>query len=216
MSECLVELTEQMTERNLSVGEASVHSLAIKNQDLQYVWDDRFKQYSGIAEDPVALMMGLSEDTDPSPLFLVYSVEDYPDRENQDLLRRAMVNQIHSMLVCALNALPPTTEYQRSAETVLVELTDGIYEYVGRERQKQMRRLVRRNVFRRIAEYSKDRFDDVVSLEGGVLRIQFPTKDRKSAFLDWFEDFDRTTFSAKKPAHDQQKPLFPEFNEDVE
>jgi hypothetical protein len=95
-------------------------------------------------------------------------------------------------------------------------MTDGVYQYVGRERQKQMRRLVRRNVFRRIADYAKDRFDDVVSLESGVLGIQFPTRDRKSTFLEWFEDFNRTTFSAEKPAPDPQKLLFPAIDEDGE
>ncbi|MCH8047862.1 MAG: hypothetical protein IID44_29560 [Planctomycetes bacterium] len=213
MVECLAELTEQMTEQNLSVGETSVHGLAIENQDLLYIWDHRFKQHSGIVEDSIAVMTGLSEDTDPSPLFLVYSVEDYPDKQNQNLHRRAMIDQIHALLVCALNALPPNTEYERSAEAVLMEMTDGVYEYIGRERQKQMRRLVRNNVFRRIADYAKDRFDDVVSLESSVLRIQFPTKIRKSSFLDWFEDFKKTTFSAEKPVHDPQPRLFDDDEE---
>jgi hypothetical protein len=215
MVECLAELAGQMTERDLSVGQWSVHGLSIDDGDLLYGWDDPFKQHSGIAEDFVAVITGLSEDTDPSPLFLVYTVEDYPDTENQNLLRRAMVNQIHAVLVCALNALSPTVEYERTAEAILTEMTDGVYEYIGRERQKQMRRLVRQNVFRRIADFAKDRFEDIVSLQSGALRIRFPTQERKSSFLDWFEDFNRTSFSPDRPVHNPQMK-FPDFTDDDE
>jgi hypothetical protein len=213
MSACLAELTAQLTERELPVGESSVHGLAIEDQDLQYAWDNRFKQFSEVAEDSVVVMAGLSDDTDPSPLFLVYSAEDYPDPENQDLLRRVIINQVHALLVCALNALPPATEHQWSPEALLMDMTDGVDEYVGRQRQKQMRRLVRHSVFRRIFDYSKDRFEDIVSFERGVLGICFPSKERKSAFLDWLEDSSRTAFPVSRPP-DESQALLPGFEDE--
>jgi len=214
MFDCLVELTQQMTDGGFRVGEFSVHGFEVQDQDLQYWWDDRFKQHVGVDDDYAVVMTGLTDDTDPNPLLLVYSAEDYPDPDKQDLLRRTLVNQVHALLLCALNALPPNTQHDCSAETVLKELTDGVYDYVGRKGQKQMRRLVRRNVFRRIADFATDRFDDVISFEGGVLGVRFPTKDRKSSFLEWLEDSGKTGFSTERVSEDPQRRLFGDEAED--
>jgi len=215
MFECLVELTQEMTDGGFGVGEFSVHGFEIQDQDLHYSWDDRFKQHVGVDDDSDVVMTGLADDTDPSPLFLVYSAEDYPDPNRQDLLRQTLVNQVHALLLCALNALPPSTQYDRSAEAILKELTNGVYDYVGRKGQRQMRQLVRRNVLRRIADYATGRFDDVISFEGGVLGVRFPSKDRKSAFLEWLEDSRKTGFSTERVSEEPQQ-LLPGFGDEAE
>jgi hypothetical protein len=117
---------------------------------------------------------GLADDTDPSPLFLIYTDEDYPDAANRDLLRRCALNQIHALLVCDLHRVRADDPYECSAEAALLEMTDGLYRFLGRKRQKAMRRLVTENVFRRIADYCKDRFPGV-KVEGEVLKAVFVT-----------------------------------------
>ena len=98
---------------------------------------------------------------------------------------------------------------------LLEELSGGVYQYLGRKRQKAMRGLVRNNVFRRIADYSKERFADVVSYERGALTFRFPDRDRKSAFLDWFEDVRRTAFSSATPPS-RRYPLFPDMEDEAD
>lgn len=139
MAECLAELSVEMHAKTLDVGPTSVHGLAIRENALTYTLDEAMRTFSGIAETTVEIMSDLAEDTDPSPLFLVYSVEDYPDPERQNLLRRALLNQVHAHLLCALNAHPPNTEYATTGESLLVELTDHVFEKIGRKRQKQMK-----------------------------------------------------------------------------
>lgn len=198
MATCLEELTVEMTARNLSVGSSSVHGLSVQNTELHYSGDERFQQFAHVDERSIVVMEGLSDDTDPTPLFLIYSVEDYPDPKRQDLLRQALMQQVHAILVCELNALAIGMKYTRTAESLLVNVTDGIFEYVGRTRQKQMRDFVRSAVLRRIADYSRQRFDDIVTLDRWELSVSFPSNDRKSAFLEWIEDHKKSGFSTSR------------------
>jgi len=91
-------------------------------------------------------------------------------------------------------------------------MTDGVFGFLGRRRQKGMRDLVRHSVLRRIQEYCQERFEDVVTFTEGVLRISFPNQDRKTTFLDWREDAKRTAFEARKPPQ-KSLPLFPEMDD---
>ena len=163
--------------------------------------------------DGAVVMHDLEEDTDPSPLLLVYSVEDYPDRGRQDLLRQSLIDQVHALLLSELHRLAPGAAYECSADSLLVETTGGVFGFVGRRGQKGMRKLVRLNILRRIQEYCQDRFEGIVTLTGGVLRVSFPDQDRKASFLDWFEDAKRTAFSVKKPPQ-KSLPLFPDLDDD--
>lgn len=198
MSQCLAELTAEMSSRNLSVGTSSVHGLDLQGTDLHYAWDGEFQNFVGMTGLSRIVMTNVTDETDPSPLLLVYSVEDYPDTQRQDFLRRALVEQTHARLVCAFNELPVVTELRFTADSLLHEVTDGVFQYVGRDRQKKMREFVRTNVLRRIAEYSHSRFIDVVEFDIGELRIWFPNSERKGQFLEWFEDHKKTSFAAKR------------------
>lgn len=56
----------------------------------------------------------------------------------------------------------------------ILEMTDGVFGFLGRRRQKGMRDLVRHSVLQRIQEYGQERFEDVIKFTGGVLRVSFP------------------------------------------
>src|SRR5262249_1824479 len=99
--------------------------------------------------------------------------------------------------------------YERSAESLLGEMTGGLYEYLGRKRQKAMRKLVTENVFRRVADFSKARFPGV-QLKGDLLRVTFADERGKTEFLEGLEDFKRTAFRADRPL---EEPLFDALDE---
>jgi len=214
MGVCLHELAAELATAGLKPSLHSCHGLAVESPSLRYSWDDSFRKHVGIAESSSVIMSGITEDTDPSPLFLIYTDEDYPDDEQRDLLRRCLVNQVHALLVCDINRVPPNELYQCSAESLLIEITDDLFRFLGRARQKGMRRLVTENVLRRIAEFSKDKYSGAVVVQGQQLLIRFPDESTKTAFLDWLEDFKRTTFQAKKPSDADKGTLFEQIEED--
>jgi hypothetical protein len=183
MNECLKELAAELSSAGLKPGSYSTHGLALENRDLRYSWDDAFRAHVGLTEAAAAVMSNLEEDTDPSPLFLIYTDEDYPDAQSRDTLRRCLVNQVHAQLVCDLNQLPPGELYERSAESLLLDMTDKLYQYLGRQRQKRMRRLLVENVFRRIGDFCKDRFSGAVNVRGQELKIAFPDDATKADFF---------------------------------
>ncbi len=213
MHACLDTLSQQLSDEGFEAGLHSTHGLSVVDRELRYSWDEAFKRHVAVDEDGATVMRDLDADTDPTPLLLVYSVEDYPDKERQDLLRQCLIDQVHALLLSERHRLAPPAAYECSAESLLVEMTDGVFGFLGRRRQKGMRDLVRHSVLRRIQEYSQDRFEDVVTFTGRVLRISFPNQDRKTRFLDWFEDAKRTAFEAKKPPQ-KSLPLFPDMDDD--
>lgn len=212
MRECLTELSTGLSQGRLQPGPHSSHGLAVREQDLHYSWDDVFKQHVGVNTNSSVVMSGLKEDTDPSPLFIIYTDEDYADESKRDLLRRVMINQVHAVLVSDLNLLSLGGTYERSASSILLDMTDGVFQYLGRKRQKGMQRLVTENVFKRIAEFSKDRFPGLVSRQADSLRIRFTDQNMKESFLDWLEDFKRTAFRTDRPPDDPMLP-FPDPKE---
>lgn len=212
MRNCLDELAQALSDERLEPGPHSTHGLAVVDRELRYSWDAALKRHTGLTADWEAVMRDLEADTDPTPLFLIYSAEDYPDRERQDLLRQSLIDQVHALLLSDLHRLAPGAVYECFAEQLLNGMTDGVFGYLGRRRQKEMRKLIRMNVIRRIQEYSRDRFQDTVTPMGRGLRISFPNQDRKASFLDWLEDPKRTAFSVRKPPQ-ESLPLFPDMDE---
>jgi hypothetical protein len=211
MRVCLEELTSGLKAGGWPMGNSSCHGLAVVNQELHYSWDKSFQTFCEISDFSTVVMSGLSDDTDPSPLMLIYSDEDSPATEDCDRIRRYMVNQAHALLLSDLHRLPPGDVYERTAEKFLLEMTDGVYEYLGKARQKGMRRLVKKNFFRRIGDYSKDRFPGI-KVQGQTLQVSFADSKGREEFLDWLEDFKRTAFSAKKPP-EEELPLFDGFED---
>jgi hypothetical protein len=198
MADCLSSLSAELAKCGLKPGQHSSHGLALVAQEVHYVWDIVFQTHTGVSGNSAVVLSGLTDDTDPTPLFLIYSDEDYPDAENRDLLRRCVVNQVHTRIVCDLRGLRDEETYERSAASIVEEMSEGLSRYLGTKRQKAMRRLVAENVFRRIAEHSREKYPGV-KLVADVLQITFADEEAKTKFLEWLEDFNRTAFQASKP-----------------
>jgi hypothetical protein len=149
----------------------------------------------------------LREDTDPSPLLLVFTDEDCPNAERSGFYRRVLINQVVAKLVRDLNLLPPENTYATTARDLLLQTTDGILDYVGRERQTSMIRIIRQMIFARISSFWRERNFSSVKLEADRLEITFKDSLAKSEFMDWLEDPKRTSFSDERPPIEQ--PVLP-------
>jgi hypothetical protein len=207
MGNCLESLATELRSATLAPGEHSVHGLAVSGQDLIYSWDNKFKQHSGVTGDSVPVLHELREDTDPSPLLLVFTDEDCPNAERSGFYRRVLINQVVAKLVRDLNLLPPENTYATTARDLLLQTTDGILDYVGRERQTSMIRIIRQMIFARISSFWRERNFSSVKLEADRLEITFKDSLAKSEFMDWLEDPKRTSFSDERPPIEQ--PVLP-------
>jgi hypothetical protein len=207
MAECLASLSTELRSATLVPGEHSVHGLGVNGTDLIYSWDQKFKQHGGVSLDSIAVLHELQDDTDPSPLLLVFTDEDCPNQERSGFYRRALINQVVAKLVCDLNLLPPERPYTTTARDLLGQTTDGILDYVGRERQTNMVRIVRQNVFNRIADSWRGKPFSPVKSEADRLEITFKDNLAKGEFMDWLEDAKKTTFSDQMPP--QEPPFLP-------
>ena len=90
MAECLSSLSTELRSATLAPGEHSVHGLGVNGTDLIYSWDQKFKQHGGVGLDSIAVLHELQDDTDPSPLLLVFTDEDCPNQERSGFYRRAL------------------------------------------------------------------------------------------------------------------------------
>lgn len=202
MAACLKELHTQLIEAKLEPGEHSVCGLGISQTDLAYHLDSASQVALKTTESMVIVMGGLSDDTDPSPLMLVYSDQDCPDTERRGYYRRVLQNQVVANLLCDLHRAPVTMPVVKSASEILETTSQGVFSFLGRERKKGMERLVRENVFRKIHDYWKDRVSDLVQIQGKTLILDFKDEPRKSSFLDWLEGR-RIGFEDSKPVGDE-------------
>jgi len=207
MAECLASLSTELRSATLAPGQHSVHSLGVGGKDLIYSWDDKFKQHTGVSADSVAVLHELEDDTDPSPLLLVFTDEDCPNAERSGFYRRVLINQVVAKLVCDLNLLPPEKTYATTARDLLRQTTDGVLDYVGRERQTSMIRIIRQIIFARISSFWREKNFSPVELEADRLEITFKDNLAKSEFMDWLEDPKRTSFSDDRPPIEQ--PVLP-------
>jgi hypothetical protein len=207
MADCLTSLTAELRSQTLSPGEHSVHGLAVNGQDLVYSWDGKFKQHCGIVENSAAVLHELQDETDPRPLLLVFTDEDCPSEEQSGYYRRVLLNQVVAKLVCDLNLLRPEQTYATTARELLRQTTDRILDYVGRERQNSMIRIVRQNVFARIFNFWRERQFSPVKLEADRLEIAFKDNLAKAEFMGWLEAPERTAFTDLLPP--KEHPLLP-------
>jgi len=202
MSECLAALANEMTSRNLPAGSYSCHGLTVRDRKLLYCWDEAFKSYVGIVEDEIALMDDLEDDTDPSPLILVFSDEDCHNPQMRNFYRQVVIEQVRACLLCDLHPFEVGNTYRKSPDELLVQVSDGVFDYLGRKRQKGLRRLVRENVFKRILSYWESKQPGVVGLQGDQLIVRWNDTNEKEAFLNWLEDR-RISFDTSKPPIEQ-------------
>jgi hypothetical protein len=200
MCECLTDLANELRAEGLEAGSFSCHGLRIADRQLIYDFDQTFQNYVGISEASVPVLDELEDDTDPSPLLLIYSDEDCPDDNRRDFYRRAVIEHVRARLLCDLQTLGINSEYVMAAEELLLKTTDGIFQYLGRQRQKRLRVLVRENVLKRIRDYWRDK-QRGVGLEADVLRVRWESAEEKDAFLGWLEDR-RVRFEAGRPPED--------------
>jgi hypothetical protein len=88
MGVCLANLADELRRSELKPGLHSIHGLKLNGADVQYVWDSSFIAHTGIVGDSAVVLRDVTDDTDPSPLFLGFCDQDYPDPQRQDLNRR--------------------------------------------------------------------------------------------------------------------------------
>lgn len=207
MDACMETLHDEIQSAGMAPGPHSVHGLRVDGFDVVYAWDSAFASYSGATGDAAVILRDVVEGTDPSPLFLVFCEQDYPDPERQDLCRRALQNQAYAVLLCELNLAPIDGIYSRTIDQLLRTTTDGVFEFIGQDRRKRMRRLIRENIFKRIFSFWRDKASGLVSLEDDTLKIQYRDDTQRTDFLDWMEDCKRTGFSTATPPPEEALPL---------
>ncbi len=96
MQGCLKKLSQKLGATPLQPGRHSVHGLAAESHAVVYHWDAAFSDYTGATGGSAEVIPGGRADTDPSPLILIYTDEDYPDSECRDLLRRVVIEKVHA------------------------------------------------------------------------------------------------------------------------
>jgi hypothetical protein len=203
MAACLTALSTELQSAALVPGPHSVQGLKVVARDLVYSWDNAFKQHTGVTEDSVAVLGELQDDTDPSPLLLIFSDQDCPNPERSGYYRKVLINQVVAKLVCDLNLLPIEQTYTTTARELLRQTTDGFLDYLALERQRNMIRIVRQNIFGRIASFWRDKSFTPVRLEGDRLQIQFKDNLAKGELMDWLEDPKRSAFIDQLPTTEQ-------------
>jgi hypothetical protein len=179
MAACLAALSTELQSAALTPGQHSVHGLEVVARDLVYSWDAPFKQHTGVSEHSVAVLHDLQDDTDPSPLLLVFSDQDCPNPERSGYYRKVLVNQVVAKLVSDLHLLPLEQTYSTTARELLQQTTDGILDYLALDRQRNIIRIVRQNIFARIANFWREKPFTPVQLEADRLQINF--KDNTTA-----------------------------------
>jgi len=135
------------------------------------------KSETGPSAERRSVVLGTEgDDTDPSPLLLVYSAEDYAGGAGPDYAREAMLKQAWAWLLCEVQVADPGSPLALKIDALLTHTTDGIFNFLGRTRQKNLCRLVRERLFAPIREYwnkGEHKRDDIeVALNGQVLSIR--------------------------------------------
>jgi len=200
MARCLKDLVGELTGAKLLPGAYSVHTMSVNKGVLVYSWDSTFGGHTGATGARTTVLRGITDDTDPTPLLLVYTDEDSPNPEMQGFYRRAMIEQTRARLLCGLHAHDVATPYEITVNDLLKRTTEGVYEYLARERQSSLRRLVLVNLLRPIRDRWKDKQPTCVSLvDDEVLTIRWDGPPEKEQFLDWLEDR-ATRFPECRPA----------------
>ena len=100
-----------------------------------------------------------------------------------------------------------------TVDEVLVKTTEELFNFLGKQRQKSLRRFVRTNVLGHLFDHWKEKQPGVMTLAGNELTIQWSTGDQKEEFLEWLEDR-RRAFPLARPPQDQPT-LFDMHGEDA-
>jgi hypothetical protein len=213
MADCLAGLSMELSGKGLRPGQYSVHELSVEDSQLVYAWDQAFCDHVGSIERRAVLINHVEDETDPAPLLLIFSDEDCPNCESRDFYRRALIEQVRASLLCDLHSLEVGVEISMTVDEVLVKTTEELFNFLGKQRQKSLRRFVRTNVLGHLFDHWKEKQPGVMTLAGNELTIQWSTGDQKEEFLEWLEDR-RRAFPLARPPQDQPT-LFDMHGEDA-
>jgi len=154
-------------------------------------------------------MHHLDPDTDPSPLLLIYSDDDSPNEAHRQFYRQALLQKLVAVLVCDANLQPVGEPYSTTARELAIKTTDGVFQFLARDKQTGMERFIRKNIFGRLAEFGRQKSFPPVKLDHQTLHIDYKDNLAKEQFLDWLEDAKRTNFSDER-VDEKQMMLFEE------
>jgi len=213
MADCLADLSTELSAKGLEPSRYSVHGLSVEDSQLVYAWDQAFCDHVDNIEQRAVLINHVENDTDPAPLLLVFSDEDCPNCETRDFYRRALIEQVRASLLCDLHSLDVGVHLSMTVDDVLVNTTEGLFNFLGRQRQKSLRRFVRENVLCHLYDHWKEKQPGAITLDGNELTVQWNAGDQKEEFLDWLEDR-RRAFPLSRPP-EEQPTLFDKDGEDA-
>lgn len=212
MGECLGALSEELRANSFRPGHFSVHEISRTSNAITYSWDKPFKAHVGADGESASIMEDVDDETDPSPLILVYTDEDSYNPKMTWLYRRAMIEQVRACLLCSLHNWEVGHPYEVSLDELLVTTTDRVFSHLGRQRQKSLIRLVREMLLRKIVEHWLEKQPEMVHLADDVLTVNWMVTSQKEEFLDWLGDR-RTRFEGDKPS-EPEKTLFDQEPDD--
>jgi len=212
MGACLVQLAKELSGNALRPGPTSVHGLGLEEDKVRYSWDDGFKNHVGAQVYSEIVLENVTNDTDPSPLFLVFSPDDYPDPKRQDLYRQAFLQRVHAVLLCDLHRYPSTADYETTTDQLLDRTTDGVFKYCGRGRQRAMRLLVRERMFNPIFNQWRGEVPETVVIEGNSIRALSGTPKKREAFMQWLETWRQDGLEKSRPPDGQLSLFHSEFS----
>lgn len=205
---CLKTLLSELRSANLAPGDFSVDGLSINGRSLDYHLDQPVQRLLNFSQGHVSVMTDIDEKTDPSPLLLVFSEEDCPNAERAGHYRRVLLNQVLANLLCMLHRQNDVMAVEVSAQELLKQTTIGVFDFIGRERQKRMERMVVENLFRQISDFCSGRFSGKVRVRAKTITFDLASASDRGSILDWLE---RITFEDRKP-NDLEQPDLPHFS----
>jgi len=105
MNACLATLVAELRARSLAPGDHSA-TASRSTAPTSFIRWTTASSSSLASREFSAVMHGLEDDTDPSPLLLVYNDDDSPDEQHRNLYRQILLQKFVATLVCDANLLP--------------------------------------------------------------------------------------------------------------
>ncbi len=205
MSECLVELSESLTENNFHPGKFSMHGLSYHDEKIFYSFDAEFEKFTKFTENECVLMENVTDETDPSPLLLVFSDEDCSNKDDRDFYRRIIIEQVRANLLCELHSLSVDSPYEMTADKLLEKTSGGVFGFLGRQRQRSLSKLINKKILIKIAEEWTDK-QTGIRMSNDKLTLHWQTREEKESFLQWLESRN-TNFDSSRLLEDTQMDI---------
>jgi len=209
MRQRLEALSQELVSMGFQPGKSSVHGFAVKGRKIVYHWDESFAKHVDCRSNQCrkTIFSVVDDGNEPVHLLLVYSAEDYPSKDYGDYYREAFLRRIQQALVCKMrhDDLSPTSQDCLLTDALLNAATEGVFKYLGKQRQRELRQLVRENFYCRIEAHVKDKSSTMTNREPGQLLLSFGNVEERENFLSWLERLDFKTIEAPTA---ESLPLF--------